>query len=111
MRPMVASWPMSTCLQRMSMAGMVSERLRSSSMSDWHDTLAAEFRAFSVATMDERNVDVPPPFEMDFVSTVADVSGAASTTLQPVSRFWPAPANVMPVKLDVDLRPARMDMG
>ena len=27
----------------------------------------------------------------------ARCSGAASTTLQPVSRFWPAPANVMPV--------------
>ncbi len=54
---------------------------------------------------------MPPPFEMDFVSTVADVSGAASTTLQPVSRFCPAPANVMPVKLLVVLRPARMDMG
>ena len=93
------------------MAGMVSDRLMSSSMSDWHDTLAAAPRAFSVATMDERNVEAPPPFEMDFVSTVADVSGAASTTLQPVSRFWPAPANVMPVKLLVDLRPARMDIG
>ena len=41
----------------------------------------------------------------------ADVSGAASTTLQPVSRFWPVPANVMPVNVHVDLRPARMDMG
>ena len=79
---------------------MVSERLMSSSLSDWHDTLAADPFAASVATMDDLHVEMPPPFEMDFVSMDADVSGAASTTLQPVSRFCPAPAKVMPVKLD-----------
>ncbi len=108
---MVASWPMSTFLARMSMAGIVSERLSASSMSDWQLTDAAEFSAFSVATTLERNVDTPPPFEIDFVSIAALVSGAASTTLQPVSRFWPWPANVMPVKVQVDLRPERIDMG
>ena len=93
------------------MAGMVSERLWSSSIRLWHDTLHAEFSAFGVATTLLRNVDTPPPLEMDFVSMDAEVSGAASTTLQPVSRFWPVPANVMPVNVHVDLRPARMDMG
>ena len=44
---MVASWPTSTFLQRMSIAGMVSERLSASSMSDWQLTDAAEFSAFS----------------------------------------------------------------
>ena len=83
----------------------------SSSMSDWHDTLAAEPSAAGVATMELRNVEMPPPLEMDLVSTVAVVSGAPSTTLQPVSRFWPAPAKVMPVKLERLLRPASTLMG
>ena len=111
MRPIVASWPMSTFFARMSIAGMVSERLSSSSMSDWQETVAAEPSAAGVATMELRNVWMPPPLEMPFVSTVAVVSGAPSTTLQPVSRFWPAPANVMPVKLDFDFLPASTLMG
>ena len=93
------------------MAGMVSERLRSSSMSDWHDTVQREPVAWGVATTELRNVWMPPSFEMPLVSTEAEVSGAPSTTLQPVSRFWPRPAKVMPVNDDCDLRPARMDMG
>ena len=61
--------------------------------------------------MELRKVEMPPPLEMDLVSTVAVVSGAPSTPLQPVSRFWPVPANVMPVKLERLLRPARTLMG
>ena len=80
-------------------------------MSDWQETLAAESVAFGVATTELRNVDTPPPLEMDFVSMAAEVSGAASTTLQPVSRFCPWPAKVMPVKVQRLLRPARMDIG
>ena len=95
----------------MSIAGMVSERLWSSNISDWHDTLATEFSAAGVATTELRNVDTPPPFEIDFVSMAAVVSGAARTTLQPVSRFWPVPAKVMPVKVQRDLRPFRIDIG
>ena len=48
---------------------------------------------------------------MDFVSMAAVVSGAAKTTLQPVSRFWPVPAKVMPVKVQRARRPFRIDMG
>ena len=54
---------------------------------------------------------MPPSFEMPFVSIAAAVSGAPSTTLQPVSRFCPRPANVMPVNDARDLRPARIDIG
>ena len=61
--------------------------------------------------MELRKVWMPPPFEMPLVSTVAVVSGAARTTLQPVSRFCPAPAKVMPVKLDLARRPASTLMG
>ncbi len=78
---------------------MVSERLWSSSMSDWHDTLHGGVLALLRHHHGAAERWTPPPLEMPFVS-VADVSGAASTTLQPVSRFWPAPANVMPVKLE-----------
>ena len=80
-------------------------------MRDWHETLAFEPDAFGVATTELRNVEMPPLFEMDLVSMNAEVSGAFRTTLQPVSRFWPWPANVMPVKLDFALRPFRMLMG
>ncbi len=89
------------------MAGMVSERLWSSSISDWQLTVALEPSALGVATMELRKVWMPPLLEIPFVSTVAEVSGALSTTLQPVSRFWPAPAKVMPVKLERARRPAR----
>ena len=90
---------------------MVSERLWSSSMSDWQLTLTAEFSARSVTTTELRKVWMPPPLEMPLVSTVALVSGAFSTTLQPVSRFCPAPAKVMPVKLERLLRPLSTLMG
>lgn len=80
-------------------------------MSDWQLTVAAESSAFLVATTLERKVETPPSLEIDLVSTLALVCGALSTTLQPVSRFWPAPAKVMPVKLDLAPRPLRMDMG
>ena len=93
------------------MAGMVSERLWSSSISDWQLTVALEPSALGVATMELRNVWMPPLLEMPLVSTVAEVSGALSTTLQPVSRFWPAPAKVMPVKLERARRPLSTLMG
>ena len=80
-------------------------------MSDWQLTLTRAPSAFGVTTTELRNVWMPPPLEMPFVSTVALVSGAFSTTLQPVSRFWPAPANVMPVKLERLLRPFSTLMG
>ena len=80
-------------------------------MSDWQETLAAESVAFGVATTELRNVDTPPPLEMDFVSMAAEVSGAASTTLQPVSRFCPAPAKVTPENSERARSPASTLIG
>jgi hypothetical protein len=73
------------------MAGMVSERERSSSMSDWQLTDALARSAVFVTTTELLNVETPPSLESDFVLTEACVSGAASTTLQPVSRSCPWP--------------------
>ena len=42
-------------------------------------------------------MDIPPAFDIDFVLITDDVSGAACTTFEPVSRFCPSPANVIPV--------------
>ena len=97
MRPILASWPTSTASQRMSMAGIVSERLRSSSIRDSQLTLDLLPLAFGSTTTDERKFDTPPSRAMLLVEIWLVVFGAACTTLAPVSRSCPAPANVMPV--------------
>ena len=56
-------------------------------------------------------MEIPPPLEIDFVSMAAEVSGALRTTLQPVSRFCPAPANVIPVNVQELFLPERIDIG
>ena len=108
---MVASWPTCAVAQRTSMAGMVSERLMSSSMSDWQLTDARAFSARGPMMTELRNVLMPPSLEMDLVLTLALVFAPFMVTLQPVSRSCVAPANVMPVNSQSELSPARMVDG
>ena len=61
--------------------------------------------------MELRKVCTPPDLLMPLVSTEAEVSGAPSTTLQPVSRFCPAPAKVMPVNSQLERAPSMMVVG
>ena len=53
--------------------------------------------ACGFTTTELLNVLMPPSFEIDFVLTYDVVLGALWTTFVPVSRFYPFPANVIPV--------------
>ena len=108
---MVASWPTLAVALRTSIAGMVSDRLMSSSMSDEQETDALALSAALVTTTELLNVEMPPPLESDLVSTEHLVSGAAKVTLQPVSRFCVAPAKVMPVNSQLARLPTRKELG
>ena len=68
--------------QRMSMAGIVSERLRSSSIRDSQLTLDLLPLAFGSTTTDERKFDTPPSRAMLLVEIWLVVFGAACTTLR-----------------------------
>ena len=108
---MVASWPTDAVGLRTSMAGTVSERLMSSSMSDWQLTLTRARFAWRPTTMELRKVLIPPSLEMDLVSTEAVVSAPFRMTLQPVSRSCVAPAKVMPVNSQLERSPASIVVG
>ena len=79
------------------MAGIVSERLRSSSIRDSQLTLDLLPAALGSTTTEERKLETPPSRAMLLVEMWLVVLGAACTTLAPVSRSCPAPAKVMPV--------------
>ena len=96
---------------RMSIAGIVSERLSLSSISDWQDTaLLACLALFSTTTL-ERNVLMPPLLLMERVFMYELVFLPTCTTFAPVSRFCPAPANVTPVNSMRARSPFKMLIG
>ena len=90
---------------------MVSERLWSSSMSEAQETDALACSAPSVMHTAERNVEMPPSLESDLALMEQRVSLPCNTTRVPVSRFWVAPANVMPVYSQLERSPTRNYVG
>ena len=111
MRPIVASWPTEAVRLRTSIAGMVSERLMSSSMRDWHETVQRALSAWRPTTTELRKVLTPPSFEMDLALMDARVSRPLRMTLHPVSRSWFAPEKVMPVYSHTERSPCRIVVG
>ncbi len=111
MRHIFASCPISAFWVRISIAGIVSDLESESSISDWQETDDFESSAFFCTTTELRKVLIPPLFEIERVLTTDDVRGAAWTTLQPVSRFWPFPANVTLVNSERAPSPASTLIG
>lgn len=95
----------------MSFVGMVSEIEISSNINDSHETDDFEFFAFSPMRTNDRYVHFPPFFEMDFAFTTLDVFSALCTTLNPLSKFCPFPANEIPVNSVFDPSPFKILIG
>ena len=111
MRPIRASWPISASLVRISIAGIVSDLEMESNIRDWQETEDLLFFASFVTETELLKVLTPPSLEMERVFIKDDVSGAAWTTLAPVSRSWPFPAKVIPVNSIFAPRPFKMLIG
>ena len=82
-----------------------------SNIRDWQETEDLLFFASFVTETELLKVLTPPSLEMERVFIKDDVSGAAWTTLAPVSRSWPFPAKVMPVNSILAPRPFKMLIG
>ena len=87
------------------MAGMVSDCEMSSSIREEQSTADLAPAAPFPTTTELRKVLIPPDLEMDFAFTAEVVFFPLWTTFIPVSRFWPSPANVMPVYSILDPSP------
>ena len=83
----------------------------SSSISDEQSTADLAPFACGPITTALLKVLIPPLFEIDFVLTVERVLSPVCTTLSPVSRFCPSPANVIPVNSTFESFPLRIVIG
>ena len=95
----------------MSITGIVSDLDSWSSIRDSQLTVDLDPLAFFVTFTRPLYIATPPSFDIDFEFTVDEVLGAAWTTFVPVSRYWPLPANVIPVNSDLAFSPLKTLIG